>query len=117
MKTRNLTCIVCPRGCELTVTLDDGGKINEITGNACQRGVIYAKNECTDPKRMLTTTVATEDGALIPVRTSVPIPKALIFDAMRELSEVVAPKDAKIGDVLVENILATEADIIVTGKK
>lgn len=117
MKTKKLTCIVCPRGCELSITLDDLGTVTEITGNACPRGKVYAKNECTNPQRTLTTTVKTADGGVIPVKTSTTIPKAMIFDAMKEISVIVAPENSKIGDVLVKNFMDTDADLVIAGKK
>ena len=118
MKTKTFTCIVCPRGCELNITLDDLDKIVDITGNACKRGKEYAQNECTDPKRMLTTTVRIAGGGVIPVKTSsAAIPKSEIFNAMAKISQLVAPKDAKIGDVLVKNFMGFGADLLITGKK
>ena len=51
MKERALTCIVCPRGCPLTVTLGEGGEVLSVTGNAGKRGVEYATTECTPPHR------------------------------------------------------------------
>ena len=117
MKTRKLTCIVCPRGCDLTVTLTDEGKITEITGQTCPRGKTYAENECINPQRTLTTTVAAEGGGVIPVKTSTTIPKSKVFDAMAEISKITAPKNAKIGDVLVKNFMNTDADLVISGKK
>lgn len=117
MKTRKLTCIVCPRGCDLTINLEDDGKIIDITGHTCPRGKVYAENECTNPQRTLTSTVACEGGGVIPVKTSTTIPKAMIFDAMKEISAIVAPNDAKIGDILVKDFLGTGADLVVSGKK
>ena len=49
---KELICIVCPRGCHLTI---DENK--NVTGNSCPRGVQYAINEVTNPMRMLTSTV------------------------------------------------------------
>ena len=117
MKTRKLTCIVCPRGCDLTVSLANDGSIIDIMGQTCPRGKVYAENECTNPQRTLTTTVASEGGGVIPVKTSTTIPKSVIFDAMTEISKITAPKDAKIGDILVKNFMETEADLVVAGKK
>ena len=64
-KSRELTCIVCPRGCSLKVTFTPDGKIDSISGNACKRGITYAENECTHPKRTVTTTVKLEDGGVV----------------------------------------------------
>ena len=51
-----LTCIVCPMGCRMTVELSDGGEILSVTGNTCPRGKQYAIDECTHPVRTVTTT-------------------------------------------------------------
>ena len=54
---KKLTCVVCPAGCPLEVTLDESGKILSVTGNTCKRGQSYAESELTHPVRTLTTTV------------------------------------------------------------
>jgi len=43
METKNMTCVVCPRGCALTVTVEDG-KILSVTGNTCKRGAADRKS-------------------------------------------------------------------------
>ena len=57
METRNLTCIGCPLGCAITVTMD-GGNVVSITGNTCKRGSDYAAKEVTHPTRIVTSTVS-----------------------------------------------------------
>ena len=114
--TRELTCIICPRGCQLTVTLE-GGKVKEVKGNACPRGVAYAESECTNPMRTVTTTVRCEDGAVVPVKTDRPIPKGKMFDVMREVNATVAKCDLKIGDIVIDGVAGTDANIVVTDKK
>ncbi len=110
---RKLTCIVCPRGCDLTVTKNEDGTLN-VAGNACPRGVQYAIDECTHPMRTLTTTARTENGGVIAVKTDRTIPKELLFEAMREVNKTVVPLPAHIGDVVIEGLLGTEANVIVT---
>ena len=68
---KTLTCIVCPMGCQIEVTLDHDGKVTGITGNTCKRGYDYAQNEFTNPTRTLTSTVRikSETDKLLPVRT------------------------------------------------
>lgn len=109
--TREMICIVCPRGCSLTVELE-GGEIKNVSGYTCKRGLAYAETECTHPTRMLTTTMATEKGEMIAVRTDKPIPKELLFDSMKIINTAKAPNDVKVGNVLIENILSTGANII-----
>ncbi len=113
---RQLTCIICPRGCQLTVKFDGEGKISEIKGGACKRGPVYAEDECTHPKRTVTSTVRVSGGGLIAVKTSTAIPKELVFDCMKAINKAVAPSDAAIGDVIIKNVLDTGADIIASGE-
>ncbi len=113
MITREMTCIVCPKGCRLTVGLD-GKKVLSVTGNECKRGVSYAITECTAPMRTVTTTAATTTGGVLPVKTSKPIPKELMFDCMREINKLKIPPTTKLGDVLIKNILGTDSDIVAT---
>ena len=108
---REIVCIVCPNGCRLTV--DDEGK---ITGNLCPRGPQYAISEMTNPTRVVTSTVRIENtyARRCPVKTSVAIPKEKIFEAVKLLEGVKLTAPVKIGDVIIENVLDTGADFIVT---
>ena len=108
---RNLTCIVCPRGCSLEVELEEG-KVISVTGQSCKRGVVYAETECTHPTRTLTTTMALENGGVLAVRTDKPIPKELVFDCMKAINAVKAPKGTRIGTVLIADVLGTGANVI-----
>ena len=110
---RNLTCIVCPIGCQLSVTLENG-VVTEVTGNTCPRGKQYAIDECTNPVRTVTTTARTADGGVIPVKTDRPVPKELIFECMKEIDRSVVTLPAQIGDVVIENLLGIGANVIVT---
>ena len=110
---RSLTCIVCPIGCQLTVTLEDG-VVTEVVGNTCPRGKQYAIDECTHPVRTITTTARTADGGVIPVKTSQPIPKELMFECMNVINAAVVNLPAQIGDVVIANLLGTGADVVVT---
>lgn len=111
--TRELTCIVCPKGCQLKVELE-GKKVLSVTGNTCKRGVVYAETECTAPMRTLTTTAAVEGGGVVPVKTDKTIPKELLFDAMKEVNAACVPADAKLGYVVIENLLGTGANVVTT---
>ena len=116
MKTE-LTCIVCPMGCQLVVE-KEGDNIISVSGNTCKRGEVYAKDECTNPVRVITTTVKTKEGKIIPVKTDKPVPKAMIMDCMKEINALCP--DGKsgfaIGEVILENILGTGSDVVVSGK-
>ena len=73
---KEMICINCPMGCHLTV--DDSDKSNiKVTGNTCPRGVTYAVNEVTSPKRMVTGSVKVVGGdiPMCSVKTVEAIPK------------------------------------------
>lgn len=109
---RELTCIVCPRGCTLEVELEDGN-IRKVEGFTCKRGEAYAISECTNPVRTLTTTVAMRSGGVVPVKTNKPIPKALLFRCMKEINRVTVPDHVKSGDVVIADVLGTGADVVI----
>ena len=114
MKERLLTCIVCPKGCPMTVTLSEDGRVIDVKGNTCPRGKSYAESECTHPVRTVTSTVFTEDGSIISVKTASPIPKELVFKVMTEINAERAPRGTKIGDVVVKNVAGTGVDVLAT---
>lgn len=113
METRNIVCTVCPVGCSLKVTIDDG-KVTGVTGNSCKRGAEYGKSECTNPTRVLTTTVRVSDGniTMLPVKSEKAIPKGLLLDCMKVINQCNLKAPVKIGDIVVENILSTGVNII-----
>jgi len=111
--TKNLTCIICPRGCNMKVEVEDGKVIN-VGGNTGKRGYDYAVSEVTNPVRTVTSTIKLENGSMIPVKTDKPIPKDLIFKCMEEINKVNIKPPIKIGQVLIENILDTGVNVIAT---
>ena len=114
---RNLTCIVCPLGCNLEVSFDEQNNIQSITGNTCKRGAVYAEEECTHPSRVITTTVLCDDGCVVPVKTNKPIPKEKIFECMKQINACVVSLPLKAGDVIIKGVVGTDSDIIATADK
>ena len=110
---RDLTCIVCPKGCQLKVELE-GKKVLSVTGHTCKRGLAYAETECIAPMRTLTTTAAVEGGGVVPVKTDKPIPRELLFEAMNEVNRVHVARDARLGDIVIKNLLGTGANVVTT---
>lgn len=106
---RELICIVCPRGCHLTV--DEN--LN-VSGNSCKRGEVYGKNEVTNPTRTITSTVKLIGASIprLPVKTSQPIPKGMIFDIMAEIDRLCVQAPVTMNQVLLPNVLGTGADIL-----
>jgi CxxC motif-containing protein len=118
MTKREMVCVSCPMGCAITVELDDNNEVISVTGNTCPRGDKYARQECTHPERMLTSTVKVEGGRLpvVPVKSASPIPKEMLFDAMKEVNKVTLKAPVTFGDVAVKDILGTGIDIVVTNE-
>ena len=100
--TRELTCIICPKGCNIKVEIEEGKVVN-IEGNTCKRGYDYAMSEVTNPVRTITSTVKMENGKMLSVKTDKPIPKELIFKCMEEINKVIAKPPIKTGS----NVVAT----------
>ncbi len=105
---RKLTCIICPRGCQLTVT----GQNDSLTvsGHACRRGENYAIAECTHPVRTITSSVrvGNREDCMVSVKTLTPVPKENIFDVMAEIRRTVVYAPVKAGDVIIADIYGTQ---------
>ena len=111
--TRELTCVVCPAGCKITVTLDDG-KITDITGFTCASKK-YAENEVTAPVRTLTSTVSvmtTAGKKMLPIRTDKAIPKEKLFDGMAIVRKTSVSAPVKAGDIIVKDFIENGTNLI-----
>ena len=115
MEKRELTCIGCPMGCQITVTLD-GGEVKNVEGNTCRKGDQYARAEVTHPVRVVTSSVHAEGGeiAQVSVKTAGDIPKESIAAIMEALRDVRVMAPVRIGDVIVRNAGGTGTDVIAT---
>ena len=109
-----LTCIGCPLGCTLMVTIDE--QLITVAGNTCPRGESYAKKEVTDPTRIVTSSVNVKGGVIAKasVKTSGDIPKGKIFDCMKEIRACVINAPVHIGDVVIENCAGTGVSVVAT---
>ena len=112
-KVAQITCIICPNGCQITVIERPGGLL-EIVGSTCKRGLEYAGQEYREPKRMLITTMRIDGGALpvIPVRSNKELPKERIFEAVEHVSHIALRAPIKMGTVVVPNLLNLGVDVI-----
>lgn len=110
---KELICIVCPKGCRLQVDEEHG---YAVTGNSCPRGAEYGRNELLHPTRVLTSTVRVQGGLhrRLPVKTTAPIPKELIFEAMDTLNEVHLTAPVHLGQVVIHDLLGTGVDVVST---
>ena len=103
MKKMELTCVVCPNGCLLTVWQENGE--THVEGAACRNGVRYGETELTDPRRVLTTSVAVNGGVLplVSVRSTAPISRQDLLPAVAALKNLSVDAPVRIGDVIYED--------------
>lgn len=104
---KDLVCIICPRGCRLSVDIGDD---ITVSGNACKRGEQYAVAECTNPMRTVTSVVRVENrtDTMVSVKTENPIPKDKIFEVMSVIRKTSVNAPIGIGDVICDNIFGTK---------
>ncbi len=110
---RNVICTCCPMGCHMEVTLENG-KVTTVVGNTCKRGAAYAVDECTNPKRTLTSTVKTTAGEMLSVKTAEAVPFGKLFDVMHALSGVTVKTPVHIGQVVLADVCGTGVDVVAT---
>ena len=115
MEHKDLTCICCPLGCQMTVELENG-EVVSVTGNTCMRGDDYARKEVTSPTRIVTSTVKVTGGksSMVSVKTKSDIPKEKLFECVKALKEVEVQAPIAIGDVVLSNVAGTGVDIVAT---
>lgn len=113
---QRLTCILCPNGCDLTVETDENKNVLRVEGNTCPRGMEYARQEMTAPKRNIATSVLVTGGTLplASVRLTGPIPKEQIFAVTDAIHAVHLTAPVTIGQVVLPNVLGLGVDVIAT---
>ena len=112
---RDLTCIICPRGCSMKIELGEDKRILSLSGNLCPRGKKYAESECINPMRTLTSTALCTDGKPVPVRSEGAIPKDKLFEAMARINKITVSLPVSVGDTLIEDFYGTK--LIATANK
>ena len=86
MEKKNLTCIGCPMGCQITVEVEGEDTVT-VTGGE--------KDRCS-------------------VKTKGNIPKEKIFACMEAINHVLVAAPVRIGDVVIENVCGTGVDVVAT---
>ena len=109
----NITCILCPIGCEIRINKKE---LFIIDGAKCEKGIEYSKNEVFNPKRILTTSILVKNGILplLSVKTSKPIPKEKIFKILKIIKRTSVNAPVEMGEIIIKNVLGTGSDIIAT---
>ena len=116
MEQIHLTCIRCPRGCQLDVAVEDG-KVVKVVGNACKRGETYAQTEAVNPVRVVTSSVPVTGSAahhMVSVKTKGDVPKAKVRAVVDALKGLTVEAPVEIGDVILADVAGTGVDIIAT---
>jgi CxxC motif-containing protein len=116
MSTQRLTCIICPKSCEIEVDFDEQHDLKDVRGYQCPRGKQYITSEVLDPVRILTALVRVEGGTIrmCPVRTRTAVPKIAIKELARVTCQLSVRAPIKAGDVIIHNMLGTNTDLIAT---
>lgn len=117
METSLVTCVICPKGCSISVNWkeENGHKtVIEVNGNSCKRGYTYASSEVIHPVRVLSSTVRIRGSnlSLLPVRSASPIPKEVLLEAMKTIKETTVDAPLRMGDVIIRNIASTGVDMV-----
>lgn len=115
MEKRELTCIGCPLGCSLTVTIENN-EVTDVTGNTCKRGDAYARKEVTHPTRIVTSSVKVSGGIspMVSCKTKEDIPKDKIFDCVDALRGITISAPVSIGDIIIDDAAGTGVAVIAT---
>lgn len=103
---KTLTCIICPMGCTLNAELENG-QVFSVSGNTCPRGAEYAKQECTNPMRTVTSTVRSENGNVVSVKTDRMIPKEKMAECMKKINSVNVHLPIHTGDVIIKDVFGS----------
>ncbi|PWM34319.1 MAG: molybdopterin oxidoreductase [Coriobacteriia bacterium] len=113
---RTLTCIRCPRGCQVEVEAV-GTEVVGVRGNSCKRGEAYARAEIAAPVRTVTSTVPVIGSAterMVSVKTSREVPKDKVMEFMAAILRARVHAPVRIGDVIVADVAGTGADVVAT---
>lgn len=97
--TDKRVCIICPNSCEWEV--DSGGN---ISGLKCKRGIAFARQECNQPLRIITTTIRCNlpDGhyEMVPVKSQTALPLEQMGLYMYHIRQTVLVQKPALGDVI-----------------
>lgn len=108
-KSGNMICTVCPKGCAMRVEHN----LFSVTGNQCERGVAFAKQELENPQRVVTGIVKAGDST-VSVRTDKTVDKSQIFNVMKAMKKINASLPVAPGQIVAKNVAGTDADLVAT---
>jgi len=118
MIKKEMTCVLCPNGCPLEVTLEEGPTptVKEVAGYHCKRGPEWAEQEIVNPERTIASSILVEGGdfPLVSVRTDCAIPLGSIPEVMKAIKATRVKAPVRIGDILISQAADTSCNIIAT---
>ena len=104
---REITCIVCPRGCRMTADIQ--AERITVTGHSCNRGEKHAVAEILHPVRSLTSIVRVSNrrDTMVSVKSEAPVPKEEMFAIMERIHATTVEAPIEIGDVILDDVCGT----------
>jgi CxxC motif-containing protein len=105
---REITCIVCPRGCRMTADIQ--AERITVTGHSCNRGEKHAVAEILHPVRSLTSIVRVSNrlDTMVSVKSEAPVPKEEMFAIMERIHATTVEAPVQIGDVILDDVCGTK---------
>lgn len=112
-----MTCILCPMGCQMTVTGEGDGL--KVEGNACARGPRYARQEYENPLRVITSSIGVDgsEWPRCPVKTADAVPKRAMDSVIREIRAVRLKAPVALHQVILKDVAGTGVDVIATDER
>ena len=107
MMKREITCIVCHRGCRMTADIQ--GETITVTGHTCPRGEKHAMDEILHPVRSLTSIVRVSNrpDTMVSVKSEDPLPKGEMFAIMEKIHAASVEAPVSIGQCIIDNVCGT----------
>lgn len=112
---KDMICISCPMGCRISAEWEIDSDIT-VSGNKCQRGVIYGQEEILSPRRVVTATIDINSTWLnrLPVMTTGTVPKGIIDSLLNKIYKMHLETPIARDDIIIQNIDDTGIDLIAT---
>ena len=112
---KDMICISCPIGCRISAEWENESDVT-ITGNKCQRGAVYGREEILSPRRVLTASIGINSSWLgrVPVMTNGTLPKGFIDPLLNKIYKMHLETPIARDDIIIKNIDNTGIDLIAT---
>lgn len=108
---KEITCTECANRCRLLV--EQVGDEIVVNGNRCPRGLKSGREEFLGERVIVQGFVRTENGEKLPVHTSKPVAKGMVYKVTLAIKRVKISGEPPVGAVAAENIASSGADLII----